>query len=34
MTTETQTQGNMIQPMIWLVVAVVAIVALSYYFVW
>jgi hypothetical protein len=34
MTTETQTQQNMTQPMIWLVVAVVVIVALSYFFVW
>jgi hypothetical protein len=34
MTTETQTQQNMTQPMIWLVVAIVVIVALSYFFVW
>jgi hypothetical protein len=30
----TQTQQNMTQPMIWLVVAIVVIVALSYFFVW
>jgi F0F1-type ATP synthase membrane subunit b/b' len=30
----TQTQPNITQPIIWLVVALVVIVALSYYFVW
>jgi hypothetical protein len=34
MTTETQTQQNITQPIIWLVVAIVVIVALSYFFVW
>jgi hypothetical protein len=33
MTTETQTQ-NMTQPMIWLGVAIAAIIALAYFFVW
>jgi hypothetical protein len=34
MTTETQTQVNMTQPMIWLAVALVALIALAYFFVW
>ncbi len=34
MTTETQSQGSMTQPMIWLGVAIVAIIVLAYYFVW
>jgi F0F1-type ATP synthase membrane subunit b/b' len=34
MTTETQTQQSLTQPMIWLAVAIVVIVALAYYFVW
>jgi len=34
MTTETQTQGSLAQPMIWLAVGVVAIIVLAYLFVW
>ncbi len=34
MTTQTQTQENMTQSMIWLGVAVVAVIALAYFFVW
>ena len=34
MTTETQTQENMTQTMIWLGAAIVAVIALAYFFVW
>ena len=34
MTTQTQSHESMIQPMIWLGVAFVAIIALAYFFVW
>ena len=34
MTTETQSQASMTWPMIWLGLAVVAIIALAYYYVW
>jgi hypothetical protein len=34
MTTQTHSHESMIQPMIWLAVAFVAIIALAYFFVW
>ncbi len=34
MTTQTQSHESMTQPMIWLAVAFVAIIALAYFFVW
>ena len=34
MTTQTQSHESMTQPMIWLGVAIVAIITLAYFFVW